>query len=381
MNGYIDRFDSVIAGWAYEPTDPGKALEIVVECDGKELYRCVASLFREDVLAEIGTGEHGFTFEPDENNGFDKNMRLQVYAITNQKNLLFEGFWKYQGVVVEGRDKWLFLNRDSNQVNMRISGEVGIESEKIYKAAITFASRQAMLSQLNIPYVALIVPEKNVVCRENFRGLEVSQARPVMLILDETKKLGCYPIYPIFEFENSQVDLYYKTDTHTNIDGYSLLYRILQKKLPDLFKDVEPNLYLNPIFSGDLGSKFTPGRTEEAMQYVLPNTKEHFYQYNRMPDVFENGGTIRGEIVLAINHNATKRLLVFGSSSAYHALPLLSCAFAQTLFVWENTFDYKIIQEFEPDCVLWLPPERFLPMRADDITGLPETLKVARQII
>lgn len=381
MKGYVDRFDSLIAGWAFDPSAPGCAVDIVIEHEGQELCRFAASSLRNDLIPVIGEGEHGFVFHPKEADGFDKDMRLQVFAVGEARHLLYEGDWTYQGIVAEGADGWLFLNKDSNQVNLRIAAKIGVEPDEVYRTALQFASREALLSQLNVPYIALIVPEKNVVCSKFFLGQKVSASRPVPLILEQTKKLGCRPIYPIAEFSASDVDLYYRTDTHTNMYGYDLIYRILQRELPGSFRDIKPPTVLNNKFCGDLGVKLRPVHTEAVQEYVRPATADHFYNYNRMPEIFRTGGRLRGEVVSVMNRNATKRLLVFGSSSAYHALPLLSHAFEHTLFIWENTFDYRIIQLFAPDCVLWLPAERFLPMQVDDLKGLPETLETVRNLL
>ncbi|WP_312485320.1 alginate O-acetyltransferase AlgX-related protein [Massilia timonae] len=382
MKGYVDRFDSLIAGWVYDPAHPNKAIDVVIECAGHELHRCCASIYRNDLIPVIGSGEHGFGFEPVSIPGFDRNMRIQIFALADKKHLLYEGDWVYEGVVAEGVDGWLFLNRDTNEVNRRIAGEIGVDSEEIYRTAVQMASREALLSRMEIPYLALIVPEKNVVCSKYYPGLKVSECRAVSLILKELQKLNSKISYPLPDFLSSSIDLYYRTDTHTNANGYKVIYKILQQELPEFFGQIElPTPNFNGEFCGDLGSKLNPRRTEETEEYNHPHTSDHFYKHDKIQQTIQQGEKLRGQVVHIINRNASRRLLIFGTSSAYHSLPIVSCAFAETIFVWENTFDFRIIEVYKPDCILWFPSERFLPMQVDDAKGLPETLKLIRDLM
>lgn len=382
MKGYVDRFDSTIAGWAFDPNAPGRAIDIVIEHEGIELFRCVAGFLREDLIPDLGEGEHGFSFDPKEADGFDKDIYLKVYAVNETKHLLFEGEWVYQKLIAKGPDNWLFLNRDSNHVNLRITGKFGVEPDNIHRTALQFASRETILARMGLPYLAIIVPEKNLVCEKFLPHLQISERRPVPLILKRIENFGCKAVYPIDEFRKSNVDLYYRTDTHTNAHGYKLLYEIIQRELPAFFEAVTlPEPVFNEEFCGDLGAHLTPIQTEAAYQFLKPSSEEHFYDYDQIPLLMRSGGRLRGEFVSVRNRRAKKRLLVFGTSSAYHALPLLSCAFSRTLFIWENTFDFRIIESFAPDCVLWLPPERFLPMQVDDLEGLPSTFQKIREFL
>lgn len=382
MKGYIDRFDSTIAGWVFDPTLPGQAADIIVEYDGAELYRCVADLLREDLVPVIGEGYHGFMFDPLVSNGFDKDMQLKVYAVTNRKHLLYDGKWHFRKNVIEGVDNWLFLNEDSNKVNLRISGKIDFEPERIYRNALQFAFREAFMMRLGIPYLPVILPEKNVVCARFFPGIEISENRPVRLIRNQLERFGCRIFYPIEEFLASPVDVFYRTDTHFNTAGYNIIFDLLKKELPGLFGGITlPVPYLNKRFCGDLGNKLFPPQIEEVEEYVHPASKDHFYNRDNIHHLISRGEKIRGEVVSVLNRRAEKRLLIFGTSSAYHLLPIVSQGFSQTLLVWENTFDFRIVELFKPDCVLWLPSERFFPFSIDDLTGLPKTMEAVRQII
>jgi len=382
MKGYIDRFDSTIAGWAVDMDAPDRPVEILVESNGKEIYRCSAVLMRTDLISSLGRGEHGFSFDATEKNGFFQSMPLQIFALAESKHLLHEGDWVYEGMVARGSDNWLFLNTDFNQVNLRMAGKVGVNPDDIFKTALQFSTRDALLFKMNIKYISLIMPEKNVVCARYLPSLKVSELRPALLILEQAKKFNCRILYPVDKFIAEKADLFYKTDTHANAYGYQLIYKMLAQEAPEFFNlELLPSPVLNSRFCGDLGGKMTPPHFEETLVFPRPESSTHFYQYDRVKEVIDAGGRLRGEVVSILNRNAKKKLLVFGTSTAYAALPLVSCAFEQTLFVWENTFDYRIIELFSPDCVLWLPAERFLPMDVDDLKGLPTSFERIKALL
>lgn len=377
IQGNLDRFDNTIAGWAFDNTLPGKALDIVVEHEGVEIYRSKAELYRSDLVDAIGEGDHGFSFDllvarPESN-----ELTLSVYACSNDnKQLLGEGFWKVSNTAVEGLDDWLFLNKDSNDVNAVISGETIIPSEKIHEGALLFVTRSAMLEKMQIPYQAIIMPEKNVVCAQYRINAIISNNRPALLIKDIAEGFSCKVEYPIQEFSASPSKYFAKTDTHANGAGYKLIFSILQRNHPEIFGEAllpEPSLITN--FCGDLGNKFVPRRYEDTQQYEFPLDSAPFEVDNPIPTILESGVTLRGSVVKIKNSQAKQgKLLIFGTSSAYNFLPVISMVYSEVLFVWNNTFDYILIKKYHPDFVLWLSTERFLPATCNDLLGLPNFL-------
>jgi hypothetical protein len=131
----------------------------------------------------------------------------------------------------------------------------------------------------------------------------------------------------------------------------------------------------NPEYCGNLGAKLRPPRVEKTMELPLLESDSTYEVYNEIEDLLASGGTLRGNMVKIKNKLSLngKRLLIFGTSSAYYSLPAFAHAFTDTLFIWENTFDYNIILEYKPDCVLWVVTERFLPTSANDLAGLSAT--------
>ncbi len=63
--GYLDEVTrDIVRGWAWDPTEPGRALELRVLLDGVLTCKIIANSFRYDLcLGNIGDGRHGFSLD------------------------------------------------------------------------------------------------------------------------------------------------------------------------------------------------------------------------------------------------------------------------------------------------------------------------------
>jgi hypothetical protein len=375
MKGFVDRFDTTIAGWAYDPEQPNQPIEISVSSDGIEIYRCTADLFRSDLLPALGSGGHGFSFDPENIIQISGKMTLTIEAHGTTSLLLLEDEWIPRKIVGEGQDGWLFLQNDSNDVNERMAGLVGNDMPRIRESAMTFVTRDVMLASLGIAYQAVIIPEKNVVCQKYWPEMIVSPDRPAPTIIRRAKELGCRILYPIENFLENPENFFFKTDTHLNTNGYDRLLDFLSIEMPLFFeRSLRAPRKENLSFIGDLGNKLFPKRTEVTHEFVFPASTDYEIVWDSVEKALETGETLRGTTIFVKNRLApTSRLLLFGTSTGHHFLPSVSQYFKEILFVWENTFDYELIATFKPDCVLWLAAERFLPSACNDMYGLPDT--------
>jgi hypothetical protein len=371
--GCLDRFDNTIAGWAFDPEMPGEALDITVETSGREIYRSSANLYRADLLNAIGECDHGFSFDLLVAQPEASDLVIDIFAHGKEKKLLGGGFWKSTDVAVTGRFGWLFLNTDSNDVNAVISGEKRLCDAQISATSILLATRSAMLRQMKVEYQAVIMPEKNVVCAQHKFNSIISDERPAVSICRLAKQYGSDVIYPLAEFLDGG-PYFHKTDTHANAAGYAQLLSTLMKSNVSLFgKATLPEPTQNPAFCGDLGNKFNPKKFETTSEYKFPIHKRGFSVTDPIPKILESGETLKGSVVKTLNEEAPNgTAILFGTSSAYGFLPLLSTQFKKIIFVWEYTLDYALIARTRPDFVLLIISERFLPISCNDITGLPD---------
>jgi len=376
MRGNVDRFDATIAGWAFDSSQPDQAVEITVSHGERELYRCKADLFRSDLVPVLGSGNHGFSFDPANIEGIADGMVLVVQALGSSSFVMKEEAWVSQNIVAEGVGGWLFLQNDSNDVMRRMAGLVANAVTKINETAMSFVTREAMMAKFGIPYRAVIIPEKNVACAQFCSLIEVSDSRPVPRILEQARSFGCDILYPLEGLLGDPGNFYLKTDTHMNANGYEYILAVLKSEMPDYFGlEVVTPREENEAFCGDLGSKLLPKRTEATEQFKFPADTHQRFVINEVAHALSSGSTLRGSAILVANDLAPRRkLLMFGTSTAYHFLPVVAQFFSEVLFIWENTFDYALIQRFAPDCVLWLAAERFLPTGCNDMLGLPDTL-------
>lgn len=379
--GCLDRFDNTIAGWAFDPALPGTPLDITVEASGREVYRSSANLYRADLLNVTGECDHGFSFDlldvqPDAN-----ESEIQIFAHGTTKTLLGGGFWKSADVAVQGKSNWIFLNVDSNDVNESIAGKKQFPNGQINETALLLATRTAMMRQLGIAYESIIMPEKNVVCAEYRYNAKISEERPAVQVQRLTKKYGADVIYPISHFLDGG-PFFHKTDTHANAFGYQLVLSILQQSRPDLFASTIPlEPTFNDTFCGDLGNKFSPPRVETTTEYTFPINDPCFELSDPIPLILQKGETLRGTLVRTTYSKAPNgKAVLFGTSSAYGFLPLLSVYFREVCFIWDYTFDYNLITNLNPDFVLLIISERFLPLSCNDMSGLSNLEEIYKEL-
>jgi hypothetical protein len=380
----VDRNDNTVAGWAFNDENLDEVVEIFVECDGVIIDFFSANLYRKDIVAADlhATGLVGFSFDISaiNFNGLTNNENIFVFAkygnnckddFKNQylaridKDLFNSRFSENKIIVLD--TGWLFLKNDSNNINKILTGEIVLSELDLISSATTFINREAIINLLGISYSVIVLPDKNVIFH-NYLDFNLSEYRPVRVIQSLVKKFGLDILYPYEIFKENPEFYYCKTDTHINLNGMKLLYSLLNDRFPLFFiMDKLPNIVENTNFLGDLGVKLSNPENLTVSQFVFPHDDQNFRIIDHVKDAIENKKTLTGTEVFITNDNLENRLVVFGTSTSYYSLPLLSASFKSTYFKWGNNFDFEYILKNKPDCVVWLISERFLPVHENDI--------------
>jgi hypothetical protein len=335
------------------------------------------------VAADLhATGLVGFSFDISaiNFNGLTNNENIFVFAkygnnckddFKNQylaridKDLFNSRFSENKIIVLD--TGWLFLKNDSNNINKILTGEIVLSELDLISSATTFINREAIINLLGISYSVIVLPDKNVIFH-NYLDFNLSEYRPVRVIQSLVKKFGLDILYPYEIFKENPEFYYCKTDTHINLNGMKLLYSLLNDRFPLFFiMDKLPNIVENTNFLGDLGVKLSNPENLTVSQFVFPHDDQNFRIIDHVKDAIENKKTLTGTEVFITNDNLENRLVVFGTSTSYYSLPLLSASFKSTYFKWGNNFDFEYILKNKPDCVVWLISERFLPVHENDI--------------
>ncbi len=172
-------------------------------------------------------------------------------------------------------------------------------------------------------------------------------------------------------------DLHYRTDTHWNIHGCLLAYRLVCRAcgarprtdfLDRPFHEFEAVL--------DIGNKLDAPPLETVRNYDLFRDAERVGG-GRLIDAYAAAGRL-GELhsgAHAVYRNrspdADPRILVlFGDSCANFAGNGLTAMLAETFrevhFIWSSNLDWGYVERILPDIVLCEQVERFLPRVPDD---------------
>lgn len=248
------------------------------------------------------------------------------------------------GLVLPGRDGWLFLKEGSNRSFSYLTG-----AEPITPAvAARWKHTVHLRSQIFPGCLHLICPEKLAVFPQFAPGVNLDDTR-LGLVLGQ-KASVFYPATILGEIDDVFGATYSKTDTHMNDLG---AWRAVQLVLPEMGINVDFSAEWKTIsILGDLGMKMIPQIRSDKL--VLDNP---------MPvRVSDNGLQNRGRMILFHNEDALKRkLLIFGDSfSGINLARMFANFVSDTLFVHSLSADYQIVWKFKPDLILFEMAERFL---------------------
>ena len=136
--------------------------------------------------------------------------------------------------VLIGRDGWLFLQRDTNDVVGQHTGRVRMGRERRHAWREILAQRMSWAKRFGIVWVTLIAPDKESVYPEYLPPEIVpSHRRPVHELLDVARSVGAPVLYPVEELvaAKDQGPLYFPTDTHWTHRGAYVAYRALCREL------------------------------------------------------------------------------------------------------------------------------------------------------
>lgn len=269
--------------------------------------------------------------------------------------------------VLHGKNGWLFLREDSNNIVGQQTGVVKLGSEGRAKWRRTLEDRIAASEQLGVTWVCLVVPDKESVYPEHLpESILPADQRPVHEFLEVAEGLSAPVVYGLdwLEPAKARADLYATTDTHWNYRGAYITYRALCDQLADQGVDFdlieEDRLrWIDLEFEGDLGSKVLP-------KPIMGRTVRCEVAGSESQLTFDNDVQNHGWVKRFEKPSGGRACVVFGESFSYHLLPFLKETFERLVFVHTSMFIPKIVERERADVVLSLPLERFLVRPPDD---------------
>jgi hypothetical protein len=283
--------------------------------------------------------------------------------------------------VLFGKQGWLFLRHDTNNVIGQHTGQVKLNpwAQQAWKGVLR--DRMSVTARLGICWLCLAVPDKESLYPEYLpSAIELAPSRPVHDFLKVASAVNA-PVEYVLEdlrLAKDSADLFSKTDTHWNFRGAYVAYRTICRLLAerDIELDVikENSIYWSEhISQGDLGSKVHPDPpSSPTIRAELDR------QQGRL--VFDNGVRNHGRVMrFAQRRSQGLTCVVFGESFTHYLLPFLKETFQHLIFVHTSMLVREILEQERPDVVLSLPLERFLVRVPDDTSAFSELHETARR--
>ena len=273
--------------------------------------------------------------------------------------------------VLVGRNDWLFLCNDSNDVIGQHTGRVRLAPAVLENWSALTSARLELMERRGISWLCAIVPDKEAIYSE-FLPPEIvlAERRPVHALLDIAADLDAPFLYlhDALQAAKAKMPLYPITGTHWNhlgaYTGYRAICSQYQKagvELPVLSHDsIEWQQYQ---VADDLGRKLEPKQFGASVLAKVAN------QRARM--VFDNRIMNRGRTVIFEREDGEgPRGVVFADSFAPYLLLFLKESFCRLVFVHTHAMPEEILEREKPDCVLSLTAERFIVRVPADATAM-----------
>jgi alginate O-acetyltransferase complex protein AlgJ len=261
---------------------------------------------------------------------------------------------------IEGKDGWLFLDNDLNNVVAQHRGELLLSEEQLERWSDGLERRAAWQRSRGGTYLFLIVPDKHAIYPEYLPPAVVpGPVRPVLQLLDrlrarETTARVVYPVEELHAAKRSH-QVYSATDTHWNAYGVFTVYDRIMEELGTLnpVRRVtrEEITIRERMNAGDLGLKVQP---ERKSTYAYFNTR---HREGRRQ--WDNG--VRGfgrTIEFACPEAPGTTCVVFGDSATARLSTLLAESFRKVVLHYSTQVDQELAERAEADIVLSVLTER-----------------------
>lgn len=268
----------------------------------------------------------------------------------------------FDGKVVRGRDGWLFLDKDSNDVMAQHRGERRLSENELEDWRFLLEGRIAWLERRGASYFFLVAPNPHSVHWEALpEGFGAGERRPVLQLIDhlQTKRSYARLIYPIDELrsEARRAHVYSKTQSHWTELGAFVAYRRLMSDIggsasvPVL---TEEDVVLEEEESiGGLGRKVEPPQSSSSVAVAVRNPKARFVADNRVQNIGRR-------IEFSCDSAPPVRCVIFGDSFAERLLPFLAESFSRLVFAHHPAMDFGLVESEQAEIVIYVMNERFL---------------------
>jgi SGNH hydrolase-like domain, acetyltransferase AlgX len=279
---------------------------------------------------------------------------------------------------LQGRDGWLFLQQDTNDVLGQHLGHRKLARADREQWSRVLLRRKRITAELDTTWLCAIAPDKEAVYADRLPvELKPARRRPVHQVLRAARRARAPVTYPLDELRASRAvrDVYPRTDTHWDRFGAYVGYRFICEQLAR--RGVSPPVvtedrirWTTDMVAGSLGSKSQP--PEEG-----PITRAELSDHaSRL--AFDNRVHVHGRVLIfETQESSGLSCVAFGESMANNLLLYLKESFRRLVFVHTSMLLEDVLRVERPDVVLSIPLERFLIEVPRDHDGLERLRKTA----
>jgi len=282
---------------------------------------------------------------------------------------------------VVGRDGWLFLGGDSNDVLGQLTGRIRPGRRWQWRWRRLIAHRRRLAAQVGTVWVQVVVPDKETVYMEKLPPeIHPIAERPILRLLDLAAECGAPFVYPLAELQAAKDEgpVYHQTDSHWTFLGAWIAYQsvcdelerrgVAVRRLP-----LEAVSFTEAHEPGDLGSKLDPPVAGVGMEARLTDERGIL--------MFDSGVHLTGRVgVYESDLEDAPTAVMVGTSYATMPVLFLKESFRRFVFVHGSAIDGKLLRREKPDVVIamamtaergmrFIPKDRFAHRRLRRIAG------------
>jgi alginate O-acetyltransferase complex protein AlgJ len=279
------------------------------------------------------------------------------------------------GKFVQGRDGWLFMAHDRNEVMPQHTGERRLSPEDLAQWCVLLERRVAGLAERGSRFTMMVAPDTHSVYQEKLpEGIRLAPDRPVHQLMRELER-AAVPVSIIYPLEQmlaskgaravcSPIDSHW-TDFGAHV-AYTAILDELSEIVPVRRLAADEVVFQDMIGSGDLGVKADPTRFCVSPVGIV--------RYPAARLLFDNCVENVGSVLLTECRAApVTTCLLLGDSYAYSIVKFLAESFGRLVLAHSPGLDWGLVDQIKPDVVVGLMAERFLIEVPEDGADLAAT--------
>jgi alginate O-acetyltransferase complex protein AlgJ len=265
--------------------------------------------------------------------------------------------------VIKGNDGWLFLGNSYCDVVLEYSGLKLFSKEEMSKIKTFIKDNDSWLKSKNISFYVAVAPDKQSIYGK-YLPLEVN-GKTKFKQLKEANQDHSYNLIDLSEtFAQTSIRLFHKTDTHWNefgaFLGYRTLMHYLKQSYPDLTILNQNDFKIDTVitYQKDLSEMLRRKIKEDqiVLNYGIPEYAEERVSLLTVPKDYI-GDPAKYE-KRYVNHKRKLKILMFRDSFSDAWIKFFKESFGECIFIKGHNLDKTLIQNENPDIVIYEIVER-----------------------